>query len=55
MPVREVQTSLIRLELETEGKMTFVKMVANGKISEIQLINNEFEAMSGHGIVFVTV
>ena len=35
MPVREVQTSLIRLELETEGKMTFVKMVANGKISEI--------------------
>ena len=35
--------------------MTFLTMVANGEISDIQLINNEFEAMSGHGTVFITL
>lgn len=55
MPVKEVQTSLIRLELETQGKITFVKMIANGQISDLQLVNNEFEALSGHGTVFITL
>lgn len=55
MPVKEVQTSLIRLEMETQGKVTFVKMVADGEISDIQLVNNDFEALSGHGTVFITL
>lgn len=46
-PVREVQTTLVRLELETDGKVSFVRNVADGIISNLTLSNDNFEALKG--------
>jgi hypothetical protein len=39
-PVNDIQTSLIRIEIETEGRISFIKNIPTGEILEALMVNN---------------
>jgi hypothetical protein len=50
-PVSEVQTTLIRLEIEAKNRISFIRNIAQGKIESVQMINNGFEGFTDSGIL----
>ena len=53
--VDEVQTTLVRLELEVEGNVEFVKNIAKGQIAQFTLLGDNFEAMKGEAQAIIKV
>ena len=47
-PVEEVQTTLIRLEINTKGRVSFVQNIAKGEIESVEVKNNNFESMNDY-------
>lgn len=53
--IDEVQTTLVRIELQVDGNVEFVKNVAKGEINDVLVLGDEFEAMKGEAQVIVKV
>lgn len=49
--VQEVQTSLIKIEVETDGHVSFIRNLATGSVDSLTMHNNGFESMTQNGVL----
>lgn len=49
--VQKVQTSLIKIEVETDGRLTFIRNLATGVVDSLSMYNNGFESMTQTGVL----
>ena len=49
--VQEVQTTLIRIEMETDGRVSFIRNLATGAIDSLSMFNNGFESLTQSGVL----
>jgi len=53
--VKEILATLIRLEISTQGRISFVRKIANGKIKSVNIENETFDSAFGFAKVRATI